>query len=112
MSLYMYDVGEFRHRIEIQQLKIEKVDGRPMNQYITILSTRAKTYKDNKVTTVEGKTTDTDTSVKRILIRTPKTFELTNDYRILFKGKQYKIKSSNDIKELGIYTEITLERIE
>lgn len=112
MSLYMYDVGEFKHRIEIQQLKTDKINGRPINKYNTILSTRAKTYKDNKTTTVEGKTIDVDTSKKRILIRTPKTFELTNDYRIIFKGKQYKIKSSDDIKELGIYTEIILERIE
>lgn len=112
MGLYMYDVGEFRHKIEIQAITTVKLNGRPVNGYHTVLKTRAKTYKGNKTSTKEGSTQDIDESLKRILIRTPKTFELTNDYRILFKGKPYKIKDLDDMKDYGIYTEIVLKRIE
>lgn len=112
MGLYMYDVGDFRHRIEIQAVSTVKLNGRPVNGYHTVLKTRAKTYKGNKTTTKEGETIDIDTSLKRILIRTPKRFKLTNDYRIIFKGKPYKIENSDDLKELGIYTEINMKGIE
>ncbi|MGL5152977.1 MAG: phage head closure protein, partial [Clostridium sp.] len=53
----------------------------------------------------------TDKIAKKLIIRTPKRFELTNDYRVLFKGQQYSIKDHNDIKDLGIYTEIYIERL-
>lgn len=88
------------------------MNGRPVTSWETVLKTRAKTYKDNKNSTSEDEAGDTDKIRKRILIRTPKRFELTNDYRIVFKGKPYKIKDSNDIKELGVYTEIIIERLE
>lgn len=112
MDIYLYNVGDFRYKIEIQKFQEFKIDNRPFTQYKTILTTKAKTYKDNKVSTTEGEQIDIDKIVKRILIRTPKKFELTNDYRIIFKGKPYKIKSSNDLKELGVYTELVIERIE
>lgn len=112
MDIYIYDVGDFRHKIEIQELTTSKLYNRPIQEYKTILKTKAKTFKDNKITTTEELQTEIDKIVKRILIRTPKRFELTNDYRIIFKGKPYKIKSSNDIKELGVYTELVIERVE
>lgn len=112
-NMYMYDVGEFRRIIQVQVYEEKTVDGRPVKGELkTILTTRAKTFKDNKTTTSEGKQGDTDKVSKRILIRTPRSIEITNDMQVLFKGKSYKIKSSNDIKELNTYTEILLERLE
>lgn len=112
MNIYIYDVGDFRHKIEIQELTTSKLYNRPIREYKTISRTKAKTFKDNKTSTSEGQQTEVDKVVKRILIRTPKKFELTNDHRIIFKGKPYKIKESNDIKELGVYTELVIERVE
>lgn len=112
MNIYIYNVGDFRHKIEIQELTTSKLYNRLIKEYKTILKTKAKTFKDNKTITTEGLQTEIDKLVKRILIRTPKKFELTNDHRIIFRGKPYKIKSSNDIKELGVYTELVIERVE
>lgn len=112
MGIYIYDTGEFRHKIELQSFIEFKIDGRPFNSYKTLHITRAKTYKDNKTTTEEGTQGDTDKVIKRILIRTPRKLEITNDLRVIFKGKPYKIKSSVDIRELGIYTELVIERVE
>lgn len=111
-NIYIYDVGEFRHKIELQINDTVKIGGRPVQDWKTVHTTRAKTYKNNKTTTTEGEQGDTDKVVKRILIRTPKKLEITNDLRVIFKGKPYKIKSSTDIRELGIYTEIIIERLE
>lgn len=112
MDIYLYNTGDFKHRVEIQEAKTIKVNGRPVVNWESILETRAKTFKDNKVTTTEAEQGDTDKIVKRILIRTPKSFELTSDYRIIYKGKPYKIKGLNDIKDAGVYTELTIERVE
>lgn len=112
MNIYIYDVGDFKHKIEIQELTTSRLYNRPIQEYKTILKTKAKTFKDNKTSTIEGLQTEIDKFVKRILIRTPKKFELTNDHRIIFKEKQYKIRSNNDIKELGVYTELVIERVQ
>lgn len=112
MSVYVYNVGEFRHRVELQHSTVNKINGRPVECWETIHKTRAKTYKDNKTSTTEENQGDTDKVVKRLLIRTPKSLEINNNYRVLYKGNQYKIKSSNDIKDLGVYTELVIERVE
>lgn len=112
MAVYTYNAGDFKHWIDIQEQKTIKLNGRPVSSWETVLETRAKTYKDNKINTTEEGLGDTDKVTKRILIRTPKSFELTNDYRVIYKHKLYKIKSLNDIKDEGVYIELTIERVE
>ncbi|MGL5149717.1 MAG: phage head closure protein, partial [Clostridium sp.] len=83
---YIINPGEFRHKIEIQSLTIEKVNQRPIEKWESIFTTKAKTIKSksSEELLLGGKT---DKIAKKLIIRTPKRFELTNDYRVLFKGQ-------------------------
>lgn len=109
--MYTYNSGEFKHKIEIQQLKEDKINHVLIKSWETVFTTRAKSVK-TQVSDIELLGGQTDKLVKKLIIRTPKSISLDQDFRVVFKSKTYEVKDLNDINDNGIYTELYIDRIE
>lgn len=114
MRIKNFDIKphEFKHSIEIQRAipGIDK-ENKPITEWTTILKTKAK------IINVRGDEFELANGIgvkiaKTFYIRFTRNIEVKESDRVLYKGKQYNIKYSNDIEEMGIYLEIKTEYIE
>lgn len=114
MRIKNFDIKphEFRHFIEIQRA-IPKTDeeNRAIEEWSTILETKAKilNVRGDEFELADG----TGIKIaKTFYIRFSRNIEIKESDRILYKGKQYNIRYTNDIEEMGIYLEIKTEYVE
>ncbi|MDO5518417.1 MAG: phage head closure protein [Clostridium sp.] len=111
--MYTIDPGEFKHPIEVQQLKAVKVNNIATEKWISILKTKAK------IANISGREVQTINSIneeysKRFIIRYPRGLNLDAEdskrYRILYKDRGYDITYLSDIQDLNKYLEIVTKR--
>lgn len=114
MRIKNFDIKphEFRHFIEIQRaISGTDKENRPVPEWSTILKTKAKVLnaRGDEFELANG----TGIKIaKTFYIRFSRNIEIKENDRILYKGKQYNIRYTNDIEEMGIYLEIKTEYIE
>lgn len=104
--------GEFRHRIQIQRYDEYKNDDNiPCEGWIDLFSTKAKVInvRGDDFILAQGNGVRI---TKTFYIRARKEFEVTEEDRIIYNGREFNIKYVNDIEERGIYLEIKAEVIE
>ncbi|MBE6051602.1 MAG: head-tail adaptor protein [Clostridium sp.] len=112
--MYAIDPGEFKHPIELQQLKIVKVNNIATEKWESILKAKAK------IINVSGKEVQTTNSIqeeysKRFIIRYPRGISLDSEdskkYRVIYKDRAYDIFYLSDIQDLNKYLEIVTKRV-
>lgn len=105
------NAGEFKHPIEIQRyISSIDEDGIPIEEYITILRTRAKIKNMSGYEKIIANA-DTGIDKKRFYIRFKKDLNLTTKDRIVYNGYSYNITYVSDIEELHKYYEIVGELV-
>ena len=109
--MYTIDPGDFKHPVELQQLRPVKVNNIASEEWVSILKTKAKII---NVSGKEVKETIKESSsvIKRFIIRYPKNIddEDSKKYKLIYKDKEYNITYLSNIKDLNKYLEIVTER--
>ena len=106
------NVGEYRHRIEIQRLKrAEEPDemGIIKEQWVTIYAPRAKVShmsgKEYLIEHVQPYSRET----MRFWFRTHPTVKIGVKDRVLYDGRQWDIKTADNINDVGMITYLSCE---
>ena len=111
--MYTIDPGEFKHPIELQELKLVKINNIASEKWVSLIKTKAK------IINVSGKEVQTTKSIdseytKRFVIRYPRglniDFEDSKKYRVLYKNNTYDITYLSNIQDLNKYLEIVAKR--
>ncbi|MDH2337064.1 phage head closure protein [Clostridium perfringens] len=103
--------AEIRHPIEIQrEVPGKDDDNKPIKELKTVLKTKAK------IINVRGEEFELANSkgikiAKTFYIRFPKSIEITEDDKVLYKNKIYNIIYANNIEEMNVYLEIKTEYV-
>nr|DAV95485.1 MAG TPA: Putative head tail adaptor [Caudoviricetes sp.] len=106
------NAGEFKHPIEVQRyISSIDEDGIPIEEYATILSTRAKIKNMSGYEKIIANA-DTGIDKKRFYIRYKKDLNLTTKDRIVYNEQSYNITYISDVEELHKYYEIVAEVVE
>lgn len=111
--MYTINPGDFKHKFEVQELKMGvDLDNIPIEGWTTIWTAKGRIRNNisNNKTVEDG---DRSSITKTITSRYPKHLvnfdvEDTNKYKVLYKGKLYKIVSMSDIREENKYIQINL----
>ncbi|HHD2801321.1 phage head closure protein [Clostridium perfringens] len=102
---------ELRHPIEIQrEVPGRDEDNRPITELKTVLKTKAKilNVRGEEFELANGKGLKI---AKTFYIRFPKSIEITEDDKVLYKNKIYNIIYANNIEEMNVYLEIKTEYV-
>lgn len=111
--MYTIDPGEFKHPIEIQELKQVKINKIATEKWESILKAKAK------IINVSGKEVQTTNSIqeeysKRFIIRYPRGISLYSEdskkYRVIYKNRAYDIIYISDVLDLNKYLEIVVKK--
>lgn len=106
------NAGEFKHPIEVQRFTQNvDSDGIPIEEYITILSTRAKIKNMSGYEKIIANA-DAGIDKKRFYIRYKKELNLNTKDRIVYNEQSYNITYVSDVEELHKYYEIVAEVVE
>ena len=113
MSMYTINPGDFKHKFELQELRAGIDDDNiPIEEWITIWTAKGR-VRNNTANNKDIESGDRTFVEKVITARFPKHLqgfdvEDANKYKILHKGKLYKIVSMSDIREENKYIQIKI----
>ena len=111
--MYTIDPGEFKHPIELQQLKIVKINNIATEKWESILKAKAK------IINISGKEIQVNNNIKseyskRFIIRYPRGISLDSEdsknQRLVYKNRSYDIIYISDVLDLNKYLEIVVKK--
>lgn len=111
--MYIINPGEFKHRFELQELKIGiDADNIPTKQLTTILMAKCR-VRNNVASNKELDNGERTAITKIITARYPKHLvdfdvEDANRYKILYNNKTYEVISMSNIREENKYLQINI----
>lgn len=111
--MYIINPGEFKHRFELQELKIGiDADNIPTKQLTTILVAKGR-VRNNVASNKDVDDGERSSITKIITARYPKHLvdfdvEDANRYKVLYNNKTYKIVSMSNIQEMNKYIQINI----
>lgn len=111
--MYTINPGDFKHEFELQELKTgTDTDNIPTEGWTTIWNAKGR-VRNNTSSNKDIEDGDRTSIRKTITARFPRhlqdfDIEDTNKYKILYKGKLYKIIVMSDIREEGKYIQVDI----
>lgn len=115
--MYTINPGEFKHKIELQEVKIStNADNIPAKTLTTIWTTKSRVR--NNISSSKNLDDGERTSITKIITtRFPKHLvnfdvEDSNRYKVLYNNKLYSVVSLSNIREENKYLQINIGAME
>lgn len=115
--MYTINPGEFKHKIELKEVKTSTdVDNIPTKALTTIWTTKSR-VRNNIASSKELDDGERTSITKIITTRFPKHLanfdvEDANRYKVLYNNKTYEVISMSNIREENKYLQINIGAIE
>ena len=115
--MYTINPGEFKHKIELKEVKTSTdVDNIPTKALTTIWTTKSR-VRNNIASSKELNDGESTSITKIITTRFPKHLanfdvEDANRYKVLYNNKTYEVISMSNIREENKYLQINIGVIE